>query len=142
MRAMETPGAGTSRLPSDPCSEPPPAALLAGIDEFNRGEYYECHDTLEELWMAEARPIRGLYQGILQIGVAFYHLQAGRHRTTRFLLGRGSGRLRPFVPTCMGVDVAHLLVGAERCLAEVERLAPERLDEFDWSLVPRIVSFQ
>ena len=37
------------------CLEPPPPGLLAGIEEFNRGEFFECHETLEELWMAEPR---------------------------------------------------------------------------------------
>lgn len=122
----------------DACAEPPPPALLAGIQGFNRGEFYECHDTLEELWMAESRPIRRLYQGILQIGVAFYHLRGGRHRSAVFLLKRGSGYLEPFAPVCMDVDVADLLAGAARCLAELERLGPDRLSEFDWSLVPKL----
>ncbi len=55
--------------------EPPPPALLAGIEQFNAGEYWECHETLETLWRAEPRPVRDLYQGILQIGVAFHHLR-------------------------------------------------------------------
>ena len=33
---------------------------------------FEQHETLELLWRAERRDIRYLYQGILQIGVAFH----------------------------------------------------------------------
>jgi hypothetical protein len=54
------------------------------------------------------------------------------------LLKRGSKYLEPFVPECMGVNVAGLLQGAARCLAEVEELGPQRVNDFDWSLVPRI----
>lgn len=125
-------------MTSAPCLEPPPPGLLAGIEQFNRGEFYECHDTLEELWMAEERPIRCLYQGILQIGVAFYHLRAGRYRPVVYLLDRASGYLQPFAPSCMGVDVSHLLDGAARCLAQVKRLGPGGLNRFDWSMVPRV----
>ncbi len=39
------------------CDEPPPAQLLEGIAQFNR------------------RDVRHLYQGSLQIGVAFHHLR-------------------------------------------------------------------
>ena len=123
---------------SGDCERPPPPGLLAGAAEFNRGEFFECHETLEELWMRESRPVRRLYQGILQIGVAFYHLREGRYRPVVFLLTRGSGYLQPFVPTCMGVDVSHLLDGAARCLAQVRRLGPSGLDRFDWSMVPRV----
>ena len=125
-------------MSNNACMESPPPDLLKGIEEFNRGDFFECHETLEELWLAEAGPIRELYQGILQIGVAFEHLQAGRFRPVLTLLRSGSGYLVAFAPTCMGVDVAALLVAATRCLDEVERLGPDGLGEFDWSLVPKI----
>ena len=125
-------------MSSDPCLAAPPPAFLKGVEEFNRGEFYECHDTLEELWMAESRPVRCLYQGVLQIGVAFYHLGRSRYRPVVTLLERGCGYLRPFAPVSMGLDVAGLLADAARCLADVQRLGPERLNDFDWSSVPKI----
>ena len=123
---------------SPPCLKAPSPRLLKGIEEFNRGEFYECHDTLEALWIAESCPVRHLYQGILQVAVAFYHLRAGRFRPVVTLLTRGSNYLEPFAPVCMGVDVAGLRKGAARCLAQVQALGAERLHEFDWSLVPEI----
>lgn len=127
-------------MPRAGCGEPPPAGLAEGIAEFNRGEFFECHETLEALWMAEGRPIRRLYQGILQIGVAFYHLQRGRWRPACTLLQRGSGYLEPFGPDCLGVDVAGLLAAAARCLDELQRLGAEGVNEFNWTLVPEIKS--
>lgn len=123
---------------SGPCTESLPPALAAGIDEFNRGEYFECHETLELLWRAESRPVRRLYQGILQVGVALYKVRRGRYRSALLLLERGMAYLRPFAPACQGVDVAALLAAAARCRAEIERLGPERLSDFNWSLAPRI----
>lgn len=125
-------------MSSDACSKEPPTGLLRGVEEFNRGEFYACHDTLEKLWMAEHRPIRQLYQGILQIGVAFYHLQSGRYWSALGLLERGSGYLGQFGPTCMSVDVGGLLDDSARCLAQVKRLGPDGLKDFDWSWVPQI----
>jgi uncharacterized protein len=42
------------------CDEPPPPDLLKGIAQFNRGEYFEQHETLERLWMVERRDVRRL----------------------------------------------------------------------------------
>jgi predicted metal-dependent hydrolase len=120
------------------CSEPPPADLRRGIEQFNRGEYFEQHETLELLWRAERRDVRYLYQGILQIGVAFYHLRRLNHHGTIYMLTRGPGYLRPFVPACQGVDVVALLEAAATARAEVERLGPDRLAQFDWRLAPRV----
>jgi hypothetical protein len=121
-----------------PCSESPPALLLEGIAQFNRGEYFEQHETLETLWRAERREVRRLYQGILQIGVAFHHLRRRNHHGTVSMLRRGSMYLRRFPPVCQGVNVSGLLAAAERALREVERLGPARLDAFDWRLAPRV----
>ena len=48
------------RQRSSRCSEAPPARLRRGIEQFNRGEFYEQHETLEEEWLAELDPVRYL----------------------------------------------------------------------------------
>src|SRR5947208_17191254 len=120
------------------CEEPPPQQLLEGIAQFNRGEFFEQHETLELLWRAERRDVRRLYQGILQIGVAFHHLRRLNHHGTVYMLTRGSRYLAPFAPRCQGVDVEALLNDATTALREVDRLGPDRLDLFDWRLAPRV----
>ena len=120
------------------CEEPPPPALLEGIAQLNRGEYFAQHETLELLWRAERRDLRYLYQGILQIGVAFHHLRKLNHHGTVYMLTRGPNYLRPFAPSCQRVNVQALLDDAAAALSEVERLGPKRLAEFDWRLAPKV----
>jgi predicted metal-dependent hydrolase len=118
------------------CNEPPPPRLLEGIAQFNRREFFEQHETLELLWRDESRDVRRLYQGILQIGVAFHHLRKLNHHGTVYMLTRGTAYLRPFTPHCQSVNVRALITEAEKALEEVTRLGPDRLEEFDWTLVP------
>ena len=120
------------------CEEPPPSALLEGIAQFNRGEFFEQHETLELLWRDERRDGRRLYQGILQIGVAFHQLGRLNHHGTVYMLTRGSRYLKPFAPRCQNVDVARLIRDAAVALAEVERLGPDKLSDFDWGLAPTV----
>ncbi len=115
-----------------------PDLALKGIEEFNRGEFYECHEYLEEAWMQEPGHVRFLYQGILQVGVGFYHLQNGNWRGATGLLRNGAVRLKEFEPVTLGVDVAKLVRESERCLRELESLGRERIDEFDRSGVPKV----
>ena len=123
---------------SDWCHEAPPRRLLDGIAQFNRGEFFEQHETLEDLWREEPREVRRLYQGILQVGVGLYQIQRRNHHGAVYMLTRGSDYLRPFSPTCQSVDVADLLAQATRVLSSVQQLGKDRLDQFDWSRVPRV----
>ncbi|MEX2237320.1 MAG: DUF309 domain-containing protein [Dehalococcoidia bacterium] len=118
-------------LPSERCSETTPPRILEAIEQFNRGEFFEQHETFEEVWIEETDPIRYLYQGILQVGVGFYHRRRGNHRGAHLLLERGANYLEPFRPACLGIDVEHLVLAAREALAEVLRLGPEGLAEFD-----------
>ena len=120
------------------CHEPPPRQLLEGVEQFNRGEYFEQHETLELLWRAETRSVRRLYQGILQIGVAFHHLQRRNYHGVVYMLTRGAAHLQPFTPACQRIDVASLIELAASTLRVVERLGPARLDEFPWQPKPSV----
>ena len=84
-----------------------PELVLKGIEEFNKGEFYECHEYLEEAWMQEPRRVRFLYQGILQVGVGFYHQQNGNWRGATGLLRNGTARLREFEPVTQ-IGRAHV----------------------------------
>jgi uncharacterized protein len=120
------------------CGEAPSQVLLEGIRQFNRREFFACHETLEALWMAERAPIRDLYQGILQIGVGFYHAQRGNYVGATLTLGRGLERVRPFAPTCRGIDVGALVRQAEAAERELRRLGPNRVADLDPRLIPVI----
>lgn len=113
-------------------------AARAGIEEFNRGDYFEQHELLEEAWMAEERPIREMYQGILQVGVAFYQIELGSWAGALKMFGRGLPKLRGLPEVCQGVQLEEFRRAAESIHADIVRLGPERLEEFDRRRFPRI----
>ena len=51
--------------------------LLKGIKEFNQGRYFQCHETLEEVWLEEQGEDRLFYQGIIQIAVGYLKWEEG-----------------------------------------------------------------
>lgn len=118
------------------CGETPSPRLLRGIEQFNRREYFECHETLELIWNAEPGPIRILYKGILQVGVGCYHLLRHNYRGATIKLQSGADYLEPFTPRCMGVEVGKLIADARRLRADLVALGPERFEEVDLALLP------
>ena len=55
------------------------AHYLGYFDCFNRQLFYEAHDVLEELWLADRHGTDGdFYKGLIQLAGAFVHIQ--KHR--------------------------------------------------------------
>ncbi len=125
-------------ITDDPCGEPLPEGALRGIEEFNTGQYFEQHETLERVWRAETRPVRDLYRGILQIGVALLQIERGNAPGALKVFERAFRWLEPFRPTCQGVDVERLLREARAIYNEVTRLGPDRIGRLDLSTFPHV----
>jgi uncharacterized protein len=121
-----------------------PPAWIQGIHEFNAGEYYACHDTLEALWMDSIDPDKRFYQGVLQIAVACYHLHNRNWRGAVTLLGEGVGRLPYYQPVYAGIDVAKLIEDSSNLLKTLQSIGTEGMSDFvdrlaqDSSLLPSI----
>lgn len=120
------------------CAGLPSEELLRGIEEFNRGEWFACHETLEELWAGEQRAVRSLFQGILQVAVALHHWRGGNLRGALFLLDSAARMLDQVAPVCQGVDTAALAESARKVHGALSHLGEERMAELDRRLIPRI----
>ena len=70
--------------------------MVRGIEQFNAGEFFDQHETLETLWRGTRAPNRELYHGILQIGVGFHHWRSGNFHGASVLLEEGIERLGAF----------------------------------------------
>ncbi|MBW4502504.1 MAG: DUF309 domain-containing protein [Scytonema hyalinum WJT4-NPBG1] len=120
-----------------------PDEFWQGVEQFNAGQYYACHDTLEALWIEAAEPEKTFYQGILQIAVALYHLSNHNLRGAMILLGEGSNRLRRYPSEYGGIDVDELLSQSAALLTALQQ-TPEKIAAFnlgqDQTLpLPRII---
>jgi hypothetical protein len=123
---------------ADPCREPLPAGVRRGLEEFNAGQYFEQHETLELVWRAELRPIRDLYRGVLQIGVACLQVERGNAIGALKMINRAVKWLQPFRPACQGVDVDRLLADAVRLREAIERAGADQVEQVDRRFFPRI----
>lgn len=122
----------------DPCGEPLPAGVIHGLEEFNAGQYFEQHETLELVWRAEMRPIRDLYRGILQIGVGCLQIERGNGIGALKMLDRAVRWLQPFRPTCQTVDVDRLLADTALLRNDIERAGLDHPERVNRALFPKV----
>lgn len=110
MSAIEL-GASNFELPSVSKKSAKIAELIAGqqgraldahylgyFECFNRQLFYEAHDVLEELWLAQGKagPNYAFYKGLIQLAGAFVHLQKNRLRPAVALFNLAETNLRQY----------------------------------------------
>ena len=114
------------------------ATLAKGIEEFNANHFFECHETLEDIWRAERRPLRQFYKGVIQVAAGFHHLRRNNFKGTVNKLESGTRYLEPFQPRYLGIDVQRLIEEARGCRSTILELGRDRIAEFDRSRIPTI----
>lgn len=107
-----------------------PEAFWQGVDEFNSGQFYPCHDTLEAIWLESIDPDKTFFQGILQIAVGYYHLSNHNWKGALILLGEGTNRLRRYRPEYKTIDVETLFSRSINSLQTLQDAGEERVAEF------------
>ena len=100
-----------------------------GIDEFNQQLFFECHETLEEIWLEDHGDDRKFYQGLIQVAAGYFKLQQGVPAGALKLWRTGIEKLEPYGPIFMGVDVDGLVRAVKKNLEELERVQPPVPDQ-------------
>jgi uncharacterized protein len=85
-----------------------PEKFYEGIEQFNRQEFFEAHETLELVWRERQEPDRIFIQGIIQITVACHHHKQGNLKGALSLFKRGLAKLEPFQPSYAGLNIEKL----------------------------------
>lgn len=136
MNPTEIPGpTWTPSQISAACQGEPHPLALKGIQFFNAHQYFEAHEELELAWREETGAVRDVYRGILQVGLAYYHILRGNYPGARKMFLRCRGWLEPYPPACRGIDVETLRQDFSRAEAELLRLGPEHIAEFNQILM-------
>ena len=100
-------------------------AFEKGVAEFNAGHFFECHDTLEEMWTGLRGPSRDFFQGLIQVSVAFYHLDNRNLAGAASMLRRALKRFERYPDRYFGFDLGR---HRAELTGWLERVGEEDLD--------------
>jgi predicted metal-dependent hydrolase len=97
------------------------AHYLSYFECFNRQRFYEAHDVLETLWLAQRHGGNGLFfKGLIQLAGAFVHLQKNRLQPAARLFKLARTNLRGYPGTHERLDVDAVLAMIEQWLDQLE----------------------
>lgn len=83
---------------------------LGFVECFNRQLFFEAHEVLEELWLAQRGQAEDLfYKGLIQFAGAFVHVQKQRHQPARALLKLARTNLSRYPSLHQSMDLGEVL---------------------------------
>ncbi|PLR92638.1 DUF309 domain-containing protein [Bacillus sp. T33-2] len=97
--------------------------------KFNEGDYYTCHDLLEEMWMTDKSNY--FLKGLLQMTVSLYHYGYGNVKGARSMMRAAHEYLQDYRPKHWGLDVEKVYPFIEQCLL----IIPEDVDRVPFGSV-------
>jgi predicted metal-dependent hydrolase len=109
-----------------------------GVEQFNSGYFFECHDTLEEIWMETIGHDRLFLQGLIQVSVGFYHLFNRNFKGAVSQFTKGLGKLDHYRPAHRGVELTSFMEGVLGWKQNAERALRGEDIVLDESQVPKI----
>jgi uncharacterized protein len=95
--------------------------LIKGIEQFNHGLFFECHETLEEIWIEEHGKDRDFYQGIIQIAAGYLKWEQGVLIGAIKLWRSGLKKLEPYDSVHLGVKLGPFVEQVKENLTKVEQ---------------------
>jgi len=111
---------------------------LQGIEYFNECDFFEAHETWEELWTEYRGEARKFYQGLIQAAVALHHFGNGNVRGAKKVYLTSCGYLQEYPAVYEGLDLDTFLAKYARCFEEIlqseEVLTPGYLERAEGSL--------
>jgi predicted metal-dependent hydrolase len=79
-----------------------------GIDLFNAGRFFECHEAWEWVWNRAQGEEKVAIQGLIQAAVAILHLERGNREGGEALYAKARAKLDPLPDDFRGIAVAEL----------------------------------
>jgi len=79
-----------------------------GIDLFNEGRLFDCHEVWEELWKRSTGREKAFIQGMIQAAVAILHVERGNPDGARSQYEKAITKLSDFPSAYRGIAIARL----------------------------------
>jgi predicted metal-dependent hydrolase len=93
-------------------------ALLAGVERFNAGQFFEAHEAWEEAWLVEEAALKTFLQALIQLAAAYHKgLVMRSPRGMASLFGQAREKFEDLLtlgPRLGGLDLRTLHDAAKR----------------------------
>ena len=111
--------------------------FIKGIGLFNQKKFYDAHESWEELWSEYRLKDEIFIQGLIQLAVAYFHITNLNLKGSRNLFNKCLPKLKKFPSNHRNINLIEIICSAESSNKKINSI--KSVDEFDWSLAPKII---
>ena len=107
-----------------------------GLNHYRSKDYFEAHESWEDLWSDYYLEDRKFVQGLIQLSVSFVHLSRGNMNGAKSLLNKCTEKFRIYSGVHRGIDVEYLIEQINNVKEMYNQIADPK--DFDWTYVPKL----
>ncbi len=113
--------------------------LKQAVRLFNRREYFDSHQVLEEVWQEADTADKAFYEALIRLATGLHmRFNRGGSQGAINLLTQALMRLEDFRPTSHGIDVARLYRDIDAHVTDLKAEEKPKVGFFERWKVPRI----
>jgi uncharacterized protein len=95
-------------------------ALAEGLACYQREEFFQAHEHWESVWLHLQEPEKSFLQALIQMTVAFHHLQVGNSAGAASLLRKALHRFEVTPASVAEIAISPLSAGVSEWLHAIE----------------------
>ncbi len=96
-----------------------PEEFLLGVELFNSGKFFECHEVWEIVWLKAKGDEREFLHAMIQAAAALHHVQRGNLKGADSVGRRAMGKLTLLPAEIMRLNTGKFRSSFENFLAQV-----------------------
>ncbi|MFG0247825.1 MAG: DUF309 domain-containing protein [Phycisphaeraceae bacterium JB051] len=104
------------------------AIFHEGLRLFNEQEWFDAHETWEDIWVMASGDRKLFYQGLIQCAVVLEHVRRGNPRGVRSVWKTAQSKFVGLPDPYMGIEIARLLADEYHAIQRILDLPDERFN--------------
>lgn len=101
-----------------------PEEFLLGVELFNQGKFFECHEAWEIIWLKATGVEREFLHAMIQSAVALHHVQQGNLKGALSVGQRAIGKLAVTPAVMLRVNTGEFRLSLKEFLTQTEAAFP------------------
>ncbi len=112
--------------------------LKDGISQFNYGDFFDSHETLESAWRMETSPNREIIQALIQFSVGCHHLKRKNWIGAEKVLIKAKSKLLDFEGVICFVNCEDIIIQVDKILDVIRRNKDLPIDAIELPEFPKL----